>query len=273
VEEEQAMTLGVTLGLANATNARDLGGLITADGRRIRTGRLFRANALNRLTEADIEAVAALGLACVIDLRAEREVEMVGPDRLPFPPPGQLVALPLSDPDNQVFAAVTALAKGALTEASAPLDPDVLASEMLRAYRWLATSEPARAAFRRALRLMADPRSLPLLFHCTAGKDRTGWLAAVVLSALGVDRAVIAADYLRTTELSQPGIAFMIGRLERNGVANGSAVLPMLEARPEYLAEAFAAVEQEYGHMGAYLRDGLGADDTVIAGLRANLLE
>jgi protein-tyrosine phosphatase len=267
------MTLGATLGLANATNARDLGGLLTGDGYRLRTGRLFRANALNRLTEADIEAVAALGLACVIDLRGEREVEMVGQDRLPFPPPRKLVALPLSDPDNQVFAAVTALAKGMLTSASATLDPDVLVGEMLRAYRWLAIAQPARAAFGRALRLMADPHSLPLLFHCTAGKDRTGWLAAVVLSALGVEHEVIAADYLRTTELNQTGIDFMIGRLERNGVADGSAVRPMLEARPEYLAEAYAAVESEFGGMPTYLREGLGADDDVIAGLRANLLE
>jgi protein-tyrosine phosphatase len=267
------MTLGTTLGLANATNARDLGGLVTTDGRRVRSGLLYRANALNRLTEADIEAVAQLGLACVIDLRAEREVEMVGPDRLPVPPPRQLVALPLADRDNQVFAAVTALAKGELTDASAPLNADVLAAEMLRAYRWLATSEPARAAFGTALRLMADPSGLPLLFHCTAGKDRTGWLAAVVLSALGVDRPTIMADYLRTTELNEPSIAFMIERLESNGVANGSAVRPMLEARPEYLAEAFAAVDQAYGDLETYLRAGLGLDDTVIAGLRANLLD
>ena len=264
----------MTLGLVNASNARDLGGLATADGRRVRPGLVFRANALNRLTDADLDAVAKLGLACVIDLRAEREVEMVGPDRLPDPPPAQLVALPLSDPDNQVFAAVTGMMRGdqAVATFEATFDRDVLAEEMLRAYRWLVTSDPARLAFGHALRLMAEPDGLPMLFHCTAGKDRTGWLAAVVLTVLGVDRDTILADYLRTTELNGDTIAFIVGRLEGR-VPDPTAVLPMLEARAEYLAEAFATADREYGDMATYVRERLGVDDATLARLREKLLE
>jgi protein-tyrosine phosphatase len=262
----------VTLGLANATNARDLGGLSTVDGRRVRSGLLFRANALNRLTEADLDTMAKLGLACVIDLRSEREVELVGADRLPSPPPGQLVALPLSDPDNHMFAAVSLLIKGELDETTA-LDAALLAQEMLRAYRWLALSEPARAAYGTALRHIADSASLPLMFHCTAGKDRTGWLAAIVLSVLGVDRDDIFTDYLRTTELNQAAIAFIQGRLRDRGVAEPAEVLPMLEARREYLTEAFAVAEAAYGTMAGYVRDALGVDDTAVAAIRANLLD
>jgi protein-tyrosine phosphatase len=261
----------VTLGLVNATNARDLGGIATSDGRRVRSGLLFRSGALNRLTEADLDVVAKLGLSCVVDLRSEREVDMVGADRLPNPPPGELIALPLSDPDNMAFSGVTSLIKGDPSP-EVPLDRDLLVDEMLRVYRWLAVSEPARAAVGRVLRMITDPAMLPLLFHCTAGKDRTGWLAAVLLTALGVEREVVAADYLRSTELSQGSIAFVVGRLARQ-VSDPTAALPMLEARPEYLAEAFATAEARYGDMATYVREGLAVTDETLAVLRANLLE
>lgn len=261
----------MTLGLVNATNARDLGGIPTSDGRRVRSGLLFRSSALNRLTEADLEAVAKLGLSSVVDLRSEREVDMVGVDRLPFPPPGELIALPLSDPDNVAFAEVTSLIKGE-PNPDVPLDRDFLANEMLRVYRWLAVSEPARAAVGRVLRMITEPAMLPLLFHCTAGKDRTGWLAAVLLTALGVERDVVAADYVRSTELNQGSIAFVMGRLAGQ-ISDPTAALPMLEARPEYLAEAFATVEERYGDMATYVRDGLAVTDETVAALRAGLLE
>jgi protein-tyrosine phosphatase len=265
----------MTLGLVNATNARDLGGLVTADGRRVRSGLVFRANALNRLTDDDVEAVAKLGLACVVDLRSEREVEMVGPDRLPTPPPARLVALPLSDANNGAFAAVAVILKGEtsdLLDAGAALDSDLLAREMVRVYRWLATSEPGRAGVATVLRMMAEPDGLPLLFHCTAGKDRTGWLAAVLLSILGVDRDTIMADYLRTNELSGTSVDFIVGRLEGK-VPNPSAVLPMIQARPEYLLEAFAAVEEDYGDLPTYLRTGLALEESTVDTLRTVLLD
>ncbi len=264
----------MTLRLVNATNARDLGGLPTIDGRRIRPGLVFRANALNRLTDSDIDMLAKLELSCVVDLRSEYEIQMIGPDRLPSPPPGRLIALPLADPDHEFFASVTAVIRAdtSLIAEYGPLDRDELVDRMLGAYRWLATSAAARAAYGSVLRLMAEVDTLPLLFHCTAGKDRTGWLAAVLLTALGVDRAVIAEDYLRTTDLNQPGIAYVIGRLHGR-VPDPSVVLPVLEARAQYLLEAFAAAERVYGDMAAYLRDGLGLDEPTLADLRGNLLD
>src|SRR5262245_44213920 len=264
----------MSLGLVNAANARDLGGLSAADGRQLRAGLVFRANALNRLTDADIEVLAKLELSCVVDLRSEYEIRMIGPDRLPSPAPARLVALPLADPDHEFFASVTAVIRGdaSLIAAYGPLNRDELVNRMVGAYRWLATSVAAPTAYGTVLRLIADAGALPLLFHCTAGKDRTGWLAAVLLSALGVDRSVIVEDYLRTTELNQPGIAHVMSRLEGR-VADPTAVLPMLEARTEYLCEAFTAAEHAYGDMAAYLREGLGVDDRVLAELRGNLLD
>jgi protein-tyrosine phosphatase len=80
------------------------------DGRTVRTGRLFRANALNRLSDADIATVGKLGLACVIDFRHAREIELVGVDRLP--PGPRLVPMPVFDPDHDVFTAVSAVLRG-----------------------------------------------------------------------------------------------------------------------------------------------------------------
>ena len=267
----------LSLGLANAANARDLGGYPAAPGRRVRHGMLFRANALNRLSDDDVAAVGRLGLACVVDFRHPHEIELIGPDLLPVPPPQRLVALPLFDLEHDVFTTVSAALRGtAGAEVPAKLRPDHAgggaAEMMLELYRWFVTASMARHAFASAVRLIASADALPLLFHCTAGKDRTGWLAALVLSSLGVERDVIVADYLRTNDLNATGNAYVLAALA-DRVEDPTVLLPLLEARREYLAEGFAEVDRAYGGMEAYLADGLGLDGATFAALRANLLE
>jgi protein-tyrosine phosphatase len=269
------VSLGLSLGLEKATNARDLGGYRTMDGRTIRSGVLYRANALNRLTEADIESVGRLGLACVIDFRHQREIELVGVDRLPDPAP-RLVPLPLFDPDHDVFTSVSAAVRGvAGDEALAHLREDASTggarAMMIELYRRFVHAAEIRAVLATAVRLVADPAELPLLFHCTAGKDRTGWLAAIVLTALNVDRDTIMADYLRTTELNATGRDYMMSTLSAR-ITQPDVILPLLEARAEYLLAGFDEADQRYGGMDGYLRDGLGLDEAVFTSLRANLL-
>jgi protein-tyrosine phosphatase len=267
---------GISLGLERATNARDLGGYRTVDGRTVRTGRIFRANALNRLSEADIAAVGKLGLACVIDFRHAREIELVGADRLPTPGP-RLVAMPVFDPDHDVFTAVSAVLRGlagegALVHLREDAQTGGAAAMMIELYQRFVHGAEVRAVFAVAARLVANPQELPLLFHCTAGKDRTGWLAAIILTALGVDRGTVMSDYLRTTELNATGRDYMITTLSAR-VEEPEIILPLLEARREYLEAAFAEADLRYGGMDGYLRDGLGLDDSVLAALRANLLD
>jgi protein-tyrosine phosphatase len=245
------------------------------DGRTVRTGRLFRANALNRLSEADIAAIGKLGLACVIDFRHAREIELVGADRLP--PGPRHVAMPVYDPDHDVFTAVSAVLRGlagedALVHLREDAQTGGAARMMIELYQRFVHGAEVRAVFAAAVRLAATPEELPLLFHCTAGKDRTGWLAAIILTALGVDRDTVMADYLRTTELNATGRDYMITTISAR-VEEPEIILPLLEARPEYLEAAFAEADRRYGGMDGYLRDGLGLDDTVLASLRANLLD
>ena len=265
----------MSLGLEKAANARDLGGYRTRDGRVVRSGLIFRSNALNRLSDADVIAVGRLGLACVIDFRHQREIDLIGDDRLPSPGP-IVVSLPLFDPDHDVFTAVSAVLRGqAGAEAIAHLRSDAAsggaAMMMIDLYRRFVNAEESRAVFAAAMRRIATPGELPLLFHCTAGKDRTGWLAATLLAALGVDRDTVMADYLRTTELNagrrDHTMAAMATRVEQPEI-----ILPLLEVRREYLEAALLEADRYYGGMDGYIGDGLGLTGAQLDHLRAALL-
>jgi protein-tyrosine phosphatase len=263
----------VSLGLVTAPNARDLGGHVAADGRRVRRGLLFRANALHRLTDADLAAVGALRLVSLIDFRHPHEIELIGPDRLPDPPPRRVVSLPLFDPEHDVFTMVTAVLNGGAENASVSrLRDGGSVTAMHELYRWFVEAPMARQAFGAALRLIADEAALPLLFHCTAGKDRTGWLATLVLGALGVERAAATEDYLLTNELNAASTAHVLATVA-DRVDDPGWLLPLLQARREYLDEAFDAAQGRYGSLEGYLTGGLGLEPAILDQLRANLLE
>ncbi|WP_018349847.1 tyrosine-protein phosphatase [Longispora albida] len=242
--------------LTGVRNARDLGGHRAAGGVRVLTGRVWRADALARLTDEDLVTMAGLSLVSVIDLRGMPEVELLGADRLP---PGlRLCPLPVYDETLDIYSMMaTAAGNG---------DPSALLRDgrgeriMLDMYRWFATDQRARQQFGAALGMLADPAGLPVLFHCTAGKDRTGWLAALTLTALGVDRETVFADYLRTNE----AVAGARQLLTRLGL-DVELFAPLIEARASYLEAAFEAA----GDIEVYVTDGLGVD---IGALRANLL-
>ena len=126
---------------------------------------------------------------------------------------------------------------------------------MTQLYRWFASAPVPRQIFADALRLIASPDALPLLFHCTAGKDRTGWTAAVLLPLLGVDRATVTGDYLLS-----------------NRYRDARADDPLNGVQRSWLDAAFDQVDRTYGSFSAYVRDGLRLDDREIAALRARLL-
>lgn len=255
--------------LRGAPNARDLGGLTGADGRRVRAGVLVRAPALGRLTDQDVALLGGLGLVDVIDLRHPNEIALAPPDRLP----AGLTAthLPVFDPDDEVFTFVAAVMLGQ----QVPQRPDVgdPVAAMTGVYRWFVTSAAARAGFGRAVRRIGTAGGQPVLFHCSAGKDRTGWLAAVLLTALGVDRATVTADYLRTNADAREVTEKVIGALAARRGLDPATVRPVLAAAPEYLDAAYDEVKREYGSFDGYLGEGLGLTGEVLGDLRASLLE
>jgi protein-tyrosine phosphatase len=164
------------LPLSAVQNFRDLGGYSTQSGGTTRWGRLFRADGLYRLTAGDLELLRPLGLHTVIDLRTPGELDQRGT----FPVgdhPVHFHHLPIIDVVWDDTATSSATTVQFLTD------------------QYLAMLHMGEPRLAKAFRLLAVPGALPAVFHCAAGKDRTGLLAALVLAALGVDDETIAADY------------------------------------------------------------------------------
>lgn len=239
------------LSLSGAVNFRELGAYATADGRRVRTGLVFRSDQLAELNDADLGVVTALGLRTICDLRAASEREHK-PNRLP---PG---------------AAVHAI--GFMPHGGAELMADagrLTVEQVERAvsaiYRDFVTGRSEN--FARLFELMLEPEALPLLFHCTSGRDRTGTAAALLLTALGVPRETVAADYELSNEYRRD-IAFQLGTGIDPRVMNA-----ITRAHPAYLSLVFEVIEQGWGSTDNYLRVALGLSDAGRERLKDLLLE
>jgi protein-tyrosine phosphatase len=262
------------LGLVGAPNTRDLGGIVTADGRRLRDGVLLRAGALGRLTDGDVAKLTERKLSCVVDLRDASEINAAPPDRLPTDPSPRARHIPVFDPDHPVFTYVSAVLMGHDVAAAPAAQLDGSPGAMVAMYRWMVTDARASAAFGAAIRAVAEAGGEPLLFHCSAGKDRTGWLSATLLGILGVDRDTVVADYLATNDYSRATHVAIMNAMRAKGlVAHPEVLLPLFEARLEYLTAAYGEVERVYGGIDGYLRDGLGVDDETAGTLRELLLQ
>lgn len=254
--------------LRGAPNLRDLGGRRNRDGRGVRVGLLYRSGALATLTDADVTVLAGLGLRTVVDFRLAAEVADGGADRLP---PGlRPTALPVGGGSLDGFYA---LAKsGDFARAEAALGEGRAAASMERMYRGFTGDDDERAAFGAALATIVAAERLPLLFHCTAGKDRAGWLAAIVLRLLRVDSEAIMADFLASNEHFLPVAGKQLGTLGF-GEAQLAMFRPMLEQRPDYLRAAFAEAETRYGSFENFVHKGLDFGPDAVARLRDLLLE
>jgi protein-tyrosine phosphatase len=232
--------------LVGARNFRDVGGYSTVDGRTVRAGVVYRSNKLSELTDADLQLLTGLGVTLDVDLRnvVERYDE---PDRVPSGARYQVadvtsLAYGLRFHGNATVTLAKALAAG-LFNGSDNLGQSI-------AYPFMVDFVGADHAFGDLLRAIAGNTAGATVFHCTAGKDRTGWGTAVLLSLLGVPRATVEADFM----------------LSNDRLGNPKAV------ELSWLRAAFAEVDHLYGSVYAYARQGLGLDDATIAALRDRLL-
>ena len=248
---------GRDLGLAGLPNARDLGGYPAADGLAVREGLLLRSEALTNATAEDLAALAEQRVGLVVDLRGESEIAMFGEGTWS----GRRVHLPTADLTQAVFAQM--MNAGPEGE---PLAEDEAVKVMVEMYRQFVSDESSRAAFASALALITEQleQGTAVLFHCTAGKDRTGWLAAIVLTALGVERETVFEDYLLSNRRATEGRgaqsrAKLVATL-RKLVGEQQPIIPLLDVRREYLQAAFDEAELGYGSMESFLEAGLGAD-------------
>jgi protein-tyrosine phosphatase len=248
------------LALEGGANFRDLGGYETQGGGRVRWGFVFRSAALSRLTDRDLAATARLGLRVVYDLRAEAERE-VAPSRLP----GGVRCewLPIGGSAARTQELTDLVLGGRLAEV--PLD------FLERIYE--AMAEFAAPTFGRLLGGLARPDGSPALIHCTAGKDRTGVCAALLLSVLGVGDAAILDDYeLSAAHYTDVQIARSRARLVESGI-DIERFRAVFGAPRTALASLLATLRERHGSIERYLQDEAGVAPEVFDALRARLVE
>ena len=241
--------------LEGCLNFRDLGGYPTSDGRRLAWRRVYRSDGLHQLTAADVARLRGdLGLTDLIDLRSTAELTMDGRGPLEHEPMA-FHHVPLFDGDRP---------------STFSLDMQRRMEEMSLADRYFGLVETAKEPIARVVRLIADAKG-GAVYHCAAGKDRTGVISAILLSALGVPEELIVADYA----LSQQNLDAIIERLNASeGYKEMFEHLPAdtLHAEPETMLSLLAKLEDGYGSVAGYLESaGVGSD--VVERLRANVLE
>ena len=270
--------------LIASANLRDLGGLATIDGQRVRTGRLFRSGHLSELDGVEAAILGGLGLRTIIDLRRPSEVadfptpDLDGVDRLwmSVSPEDSEFAVAanllfgeqpkrVDTAEDSGFAVATNLLFG-----NQPEQVDI--ATMLEGY-FRNTVTNRLDGYRPVFEAATDPDRQPLLFHCMGGKDRTGFVAGVLLRLLRVGQEEVMADYLLTNEILGDRMARRADQA-RQRIAQQSGVEPdqvderhlegvraMLYTRPSFLQASFDAVTDKFGTWETFRRDGLGIDD------------
>lgn len=246
--------------LEGAFNLRDFGGHATVDGRHVKRGMLFRSGTMTLLTEADAAHLRSLGIRAICDFRRgnERSAE---PTRW-------------HDADVDYFCRDYQESSGLLGEMlkREGATADEMRETMMALYRVIPAdhAESYRAMFARIL-----AGRVPLLINCSAGKDRTGVGATLILGALGVPRETIVNDYMLTNDhadwdwlLAQRDTLVARMRFER-----ADMLAPLLRAETVYLDAFFETLDRHYGGLDGYLNDVLGVDDAAREAMRATLLD
>jgi protein-tyrosine phosphatase len=230
-------------------NFRDLGGYATRDGRRVRWGKIFRSDHLAELSERDLAYFSELGIRLVCDFRSGVEVADQ-PNRLPeHNPPVQI---------NPALSG-TALMPKEIETAIRSGNPDKLNFRQLLVdgNRFMAIE--ALDQYRALMRSLEREECVPLLFHCTAGKDRTGVGAALILLVLGVPEETVMQDYLLTAAYTHDRVEKMLVgiRVDSSFRVDADEIRPIMSARREFLQAALDSMRDGYGTIDHYLEKAL----------------
>lgn len=249
-------SLGNALGLKAATNLRDLGGYKTADGRTVVSGLLYRSDVFNPLGQDDIDKLRRIGLKRDYDLRTTAEIKQQ-PDQIPTDV--QYVNLNvLADAGSSLAVELRNLLRDP-KKATAALGGGKIEAEFAKTYREFISLPSAQKAYRELFLSLSDRSKLPAVFHCTTGKDRTGWAAAALLTLLGVPKETVMADYVRTNDYLLPYYEKAIDGFAAKG-GDRNILVAILGVKREYLEASFDEMQQQYGSIENYFSKGLGID-------------
>lgn len=237
-EKGKAILAERHLPMTGGFNFRDLGGIRTTEGRYVKWGKILRSDDLYHLTEADLTYLSSLPLVSVVDFRADAEVNQA-PDKLPESVTGHY---PYSISPGNLMASMDLSSLSANKGDSVMMEINVM----------LVSDTASIKRYQDYFALLQNEADIPLLFHCSAGKDRTGMAAALTLFALGVDEETIMKDYLSSN--------IYLGDKYRDYIAKYPALRSLFEVKSEYIQAGIQWVKNEYGTVANYLEQVLHAD-------------
>ncbi len=235
--------------MENASNFRDLGGIPTKDGRVVKWGKIYRSGKLNNLSDKDLDYFNTLGINTVIDFRDDIEVEK---DKSRFPTNREVkkVRTPIGDRSGNMQAQLKKQIRKA--------DQDTFDSEKFVADVMRQFVDTFAYQYQPFLDLVAEEENAPLLYHCTAGKDRTGLGTGLVLAMLGVDQEVIYDDFMMSNYYRNKQINKTLRKSSL--VIKQRVVQPLVEVKESYIKTAFDAIDEKYGSIDNFLEKEYGLD-------------
>ena len=253
------------LNFEGISNFRDLGGYPTVDGRQVKWGILYRAGTFAESSNADLKSLEMLNLKMLVDFRSSIEKEEE-PNRLPDPTDFTVVEIPTLDDGNQ--AMVGEIMERIESGDFEGFDPNQL---MLEGNRQFASTFTPQ--YRQFMQTVLQANGQPIVWHCSAGKDRTGFAAAILLRILGVPQDVIMQDYMasKRNALQARKSQLMLLRLFKGDEAADKLSI-MMGVEEEWLDAAFEQIDLSWGSFDNYVHEGLRLTDADIAQLKATLL-
>ena len=255
---------GQSLGIESLPNLRDLGGYKTSDGATVAGNLVYRSSQLSDISEGDTKKLANLNLKTDFDLRTAEE-RNANPDELP-PGVKYVWRNVLADADQAGLAQLNSSMKDPKA-ANAALGGGKAEAIFKAMYRQFITLSSANTSYRQLFLTLGDQKQLPALFHCTGGKDRTGWAAAAFLTLLGVPKETVMEDYLRTNDYVLPTVQKANDAFVEAG-GDPSILSAIQGAKKEYLEAAFDEMTTKYGTIEQYFSEGLGIDASQQKALR-----
>ena len=243
--------------LSGAANFRDIGGYSTRDGQSVAWDKIYRSDDLSNLTDADFATLNDLNIRLFCDLRSPGEIRR-HPNRLPENGFTRHIPIFTNDPVNVGILFIR--------------------HRLDRIFKWHYRAmiiDQGASAIGEILKLATDPANLPLVIHCTSGKDRTGIVVALLLHICGVPRATIVSDYTLTNRTIEHFLAVYRAAVHRYPLARILKIeqlYPILSARAELIDHALDHIDATYGSMDDYLRGPVGLTDEDRAAIRSNLL-
>ena len=233
-------------------NFRDFGGYQTQNGTRLKKGLLYRSGDLSKASNADLENLSVLGIKTICDLRSEHE-KQVEPDRIPDGEGIKFFNIPMRpivDYHARSFRRLFSLMFGEERRR------DYIA-ESYKAYREYATGYLPQ--LKSLFKYISSPENLPVLIHCSAGKDRTGVISGLIQQVLGVSPETVLDDYLKTNENLGAYTEEIVERLKKLAYFGvpWKMYMPLFDARIDYLNAAFTQIKEEFGALDKWMQRGL----------------